>query len=212
MYHRPPDPRRPVVRPDEASHRLIGEVRTPLPPAPGRVGRDDREYVRDGVASAFLASEPPAGWRHAAATDTRTRGDWAPFIRGPLDGRHRRADQVGLVMDQSNTHGVAGLYDAFGPTGARRLAGRSKIHHTPKHGPWLNVAETELGALARDLPERVGDRAAMVRHVAAWAERRNRAGAIADWQFTTADARVKLKKLYPTTDEGRSTSALFEIV
>jgi hypothetical protein len=201
VYHRPPDPKRPVVCMDETFHQLIGEVRTPLPPAPGRAGRYDCEYVRNGVASVFLAFEPLAGWRHAAVTDTRTRGDWAGFIRGLLDGRYKRADKVVLVMDQLNTHGVASLYEAFGPTEARRLAGRLEIHHTPKHGSWLNVAEIELSALARDLPDRAGDRAAMVRHVAAWEERRNKAGVIADWQFTTANARVRLKKLYPTTDE-----------
>jgi hypothetical protein len=201
VYHRPPDPRRPVVCMDETFHQLIGEVRTPLPPAPGRVERYDCEYVRNGVASVFLAFEPLAGWRHAAVTDTRKRGDWAHFIRGLLDGRYRRAGKVVLVMDQLNTHGVASLYEAFGPTEARRLVGRLEIHHTPKHGSWLNMAEIELSVLARDLPERVGDRAAMARHVAAWEERRNKAGVIPDWQFTTADARVKLKKLYPTTDD-----------
>ncbi len=201
VYHRPPDPKRPVACMDEAFHQLIGEVRTPVPPAPGRVGRYDCEYVRSGVASVFLALEPPAGWRHAAITDTRTRGDWAVFIRGLLDGRYKGADKVVLVMDQWNTHGVASRYEAFGPTAARRLGGRLEIHHTPKHGSWRNLAEIESRALARDLPDRVGDRAAMVRHVAAWEERRNKAGVIADWPFTTADARVKLKKLYPTTDE-----------
>ena len=201
VYHRPPDPKRPVACMDETSHQLIGEVRTPRPPSPGRAGRYDCEYARNGVASVSLAFEPLAGWRHAAVTDTRTRADWAGFIRGLLDGRYERADKVVLVMDQLNTHGVAGLYEAFGPTEARRLAGRLEIHHTPKHGWWRNMAGIELGALARDLPDRMGDRAAMVRHVAAWEERRNRAGVIAGWQFTTADARVKLKKLYRTTDE-----------
>jgi DDE superfamily endonuclease len=164
----------------------------------GRVEGYDSVYVRNGVASLFLAFEPLAGWRQVAVTDTRKRGDWARFIRGLVDGRYRAAERVVLVMDQLNTHGIASLYEAFDPAEARRLAGRLEIHHTPKHGSWLNMAEIELSALARDLPERVGDRAAIDRHIAAWMTRRNTAGVKADWQFTTADARVKLRKLYPT--------------
>jgi hypothetical protein len=201
VYHRPPDHRRPVVCMDETFKQLVAEAREPLPPTPGRVERYDSVYVRNGVASLFLAFEPLAGWRHVEVTDTRTRGDWARFIRDLLDGRHRAADKVVLVMDQLNTHSVASLYEAFEPAEARRLAERLEIHHTPKHGSWLNMAEIELSALARDLPERVGDRAAMARHVGAWTGRRNKAAVTADWQFTTADARIKLKKLYPTIDE-----------
>ncbi len=201
VYHRPYDPKRPVVCMDETFKQLVGGAREALPPAPGRVERYDSVSVRNGVASLFLAFEPRAGWRQVAVTDTRTRGDWAHFIRALLDGRYRAAEEVVLVMDQSNTHSVASPYEAFGPAEARRLAGRSEVHHTPKHGSGLNMAEIELSAFARDLPDRVGDRAAMARHVGAWEGRRNTAGVIADWQFTTADARVKLKKLYPTIDE-----------
>lgn len=201
VYHRPRDPKRPVVCLDETFKQLVGEVREPLPPAPGRVERYDSVYVRNGVASLFLAFEPLAGWRQVAVTDTRKRGDWADFVRGLVDGRYRTAEKVVLVMDQLNIHSVASLYEAFEPAEARRVAERLEIHHTPKHGSWLNMAEIELSALARDLPERVGDRATMARHVGAWEARRNRAGVVADWQFTTADARVKLKKLYPTIDE-----------
>ena len=201
VYHRRYDRTRPVVCMDETFTQLIGEVREPLPLAPGRVERYDSVYVRNGVASLFLAFEPLAGWRRVTVTDRRTRGDWASFIRGLVDGRYKRAEKVVLVMDQLNTHGVASLYEAFGPTEARRVAERLEIHHTPKHGSWLNMAEIELSALARDLPERVGERAAITRHVGAWEERRNKAGVVADWQFTTADARVKLKKLYPAIDE-----------
>jgi hypothetical protein len=200
VYHRPHDPRRPVVCMDETFRQLIGEVREPLPAGPGRVERFDSVYVRNGVASLFLAFEPLAGWRAVAATDTRKRGDWARFIRDLVDGRYRAAEKVVLVMDQLNTHAVASLYEAFPPAEARRLAERLEIHHTPKHGSWLNMAEIELSALARDLPERVGDRAALARRVGAWQARRNQAGVKADWQFTTADARIKLKKLYPTVD------------
>ena len=164
------------------------------------VERYDSVYVRNGVASLFLAFEPLAGWREVKATETRKRPDWAHFIRELADGRYKEAERVVLVMDQLNTHSVASLYEAFAPEEARRIADRLEVHHTPKHGSWLNMAEIEFSALARDLPERVGDRAAMVRHVGAWKDRRNGDGVKADWQFTTADARVKLRKLYPTID------------
>jgi hypothetical protein len=200
VYHRPHDPRRPVVCLDETFKQLVGEVREPLPPGPGQVGRYDSVYVRNGVASLFLAFEPLAGWRRVAVTDARKRGDWAWFVRDLVDRRYRSAEKVVLVMDQLNIHSVASLYEAFEPSEAWRIAERLEIHHTPKHGSWLNMAEIELSALVRDLPERVGDRAAMARHVGAWERRRNAAGVKADWQFTTADARIKLRKLYPTID------------
>ena len=201
VYHRPYNPRRPVVCMDETFKQLVGEVREPLRPAPGRVERYDSVYVRNGVASLFLAFEPLAGWRQVAVTDTRTRKDWAHFLRDLLDGRYQAAEKVVLVMDQLNTHSVASLYEAFPAAEARRLAERLEVHHTPKHGSWLNMAEIELSAFARDLPDRVGDRAAMARHVEVWTERRNKAIVTADWQFTTVNARIKLRKLYPTIDE-----------
>lgn len=200
VYHRPYDPRRPVVCLDETSKQLIGEVREPLPPGPGRVQRYDSVYVRNGVANLFLAFEPLAGWRHVEVTDTRKRRDWAHFVRDLVDGRYREAERVVLVMDQLNTHSVASLYEAFAPAEAERIAARLEVRHTPKHGSWLNMAEIELSALGRDLPDRVGQRPALVEHVSAWEGRRNRDGVRADWQFTTADARVKLRKLYPTID------------
>ena len=200
VYHRPYDPRRPVVCMDETFKQLIGEVREPMPPEPGRVERYDSVYTRNGVASVFLAFEPLAGWREAKVTDSRTRVDWAHFIRELVDGRYKEAERVVLVMDQLNTHSPASLYEAFPPPEAKRIADRLEVHHTPKHGSWLNMAEIELSALSRDLPDRIGDRASMVRHVGAWKGRRNGACVKADWQFTTADARTKLRKLYPTTD------------
>lgn len=200
VYHRPYDPRWPVVCMDETFKQLIGEVREPLPPAPGQPARYDSVYVRKGVASLFLAFEPLAGWREVQATASRTRIDWAHFIRELVDGRYREAEKVILVMDQLNTHSTASLYEAFPAEEARRLSERLEVHHTPKHGSWLNMAEIELSAWARDLPERVGDRAALVRHVSAWKTRRNHASVKADWQFTTTDARTKLRKLYPTID------------
>jgi hypothetical protein len=200
VYHRPYDPRRPQVCLDEASRQLIGAVRQPLPPAPGRIERYDSVYVRNGVANLFLAFEPLAGWREVEVTNNRKRGDWARFVRDLVDGRYREAEKIVLVMDQLNTHSPASLYEAFPPEEARRLTQRLEVHHTPKHGSWLNLAESELSALARDLPERMGDRGAMVSHVVAWKSRRNEAGTKADWRFTTASARIKLHKLYPTID------------
>jgi DDE superfamily endonuclease len=200
VYHRSHDPKRPVVCLDETFKQLIGEAREPLPPAPGRVERYDCVYVRNGTASLFLAFEPLAGRRQVTVTEGRKRGDWARFVRGLLDGRYADAEKVVLVMDQLNTHSPASLYDAFPPEEAKRLADRLEIHHTPKHGSWLNLAEVEFSALARDLPERVGSRPDLERHVGAWERRRNDAGVTAEWRFTTADARIRLRKLYPTID------------
>jgi hypothetical protein len=206
VYHRPHDPQRPVICLDEASKQLIGEVRTPVPPRPaeddrpGRAEHYDCEYVRNGTANLFMAFEPLAGWRAVAVTDQRRRIDWACFVRDLVDRRYREADKVVLVMDQLNTHSPASLYEAFAPEEAKRVADRLEIHHTPKHGAWLNMAEIELSVLGRDLPDRVGDKATLERHVHAWWRRRNAAATKADWQFTTTDARIKLRKLYPTME------------
>src|SRR3954471_5745929 len=200
VYQQPPDPQRPVVCLDETSRQLIGEVREPLPAQPGAVTRYDSVYVRNGVANVFLAFEPLAGWRQVAVTDTRKRGDWAHFVRQLADEQYREAERIVLVMDQLNTHSLASLYEVFPPAEGQRLAGRLEIHHTPKHGSWLNMAEIELSVLARDLPERVGSRAALEQRVSAWEQRRHRAGVKADGPFTTTDARIKLRKLYPTVE------------
>lgn len=201
VYQRPYRADRPAICLDEASIQLVGEVREPLPMAPGRAERYDSVYTRHGAASLFMVFEPLAGWRGVEVTGTRTRLDFARVVRNLVDGRHREADRIVLVMDQLNTHSTASLYEAFPPEEARRIAGRLEIHHTPKHGSWLDMAEIELSVLVRDLPERVGERADLERHVAAWVERRNRAGVKADWQFTAADARIRLRKLYPTIDD-----------
>jgi len=200
VYRRPYDPLRPVVCVDEASRQLVGEVRPPLPAAPGRAARYDCEYERRGTASVFMAFEPLAGWRRAEAKDSRTRRDWAHFVRGLLEGRYRDAERVVLVMDGLNTHGPESFYEAFGPGLARALAERLEVHQTPRHGSWLNMCEIEISVMTRDLPERVGGRQDLDRHLAAWERRRNTAGVKADWQFTTPDARVRLHKLYPTVD------------
>lgn len=199
VYKRPEDPTRPVVCLDESSKQLVGEIRTPLPPAPGVPARYDCEYVRNGTANLFMAFEPLAGWRNVEVTDGRRRVDWAWFVKGLLDGRYRDAERVVLVMDQLNTHSPASLYEAFGPEEARRLAAKLEVHHTPKHGSWLNMAEIELSVLGRQcLVERADDKAALAAQVAAWQRTRNRRHRRVDWRFTTADARVKLKRLYPS--------------
>ena len=199
VYHRPYDPTRPVVCLDETFKQLIGETREALPPRPGAVERYDHVYVRHGVTSLFLACEPLRGWRHVAVTAHRRRGDWARFVKALLEGRYREAERVVLVMDQLNTHSAASLYDAFPPADARRLAERLEIHHTPKHGSWLNIAEIELSALTRQaLARRLARQDTLERRVARWQADRNAAGTTVDWQFTTDNARIKLRSLYPS--------------
>jgi DDE superfamily endonuclease len=199
VYHRPYDPRRPQVCIDESSKQLVGEIRAPLPPRPGEPARYDSEYVRNGTCNLFVAFEPLAGWRHVEVTDTRTRRDWAWFVKGLVDGRYRDAERVVLVMDNLNTHTAGSLYEAFPPDEARRIAEKLEIHYTPKHGSWLNMAEIELAALStQGLDERVEDKPALAREVAAWETPRNDQKVGADWRFTTADARIKLKRLYPS--------------
>jgi DDE superfamily endonuclease len=197
VYHRPNDPKRPVVCLDETFTQLVGETREPLPPAPGRVERYDCVYVRNGTASLFLAFEPSAGWRHVAVTDGRKRVDWAAFVRTLLEGRYRDAEKVVLVMDQLNTHAPASLYEAFPPEEARRLAERLEIHPTPKHGSWLNMAEIEFSALARQcLARRIANPETLRKGAEHWERDRNAAQARIVWQFKTEDARTKLQSLY----------------
>lgn len=197
VYSRPYDPKRPVVCVDETFKQLIGETREPLPVQPGAVARYDHVYTRNGVASLFLASEPLAGWRHVAVTAHRRRADWAGFVADLLAGRYRDAERVVLVMDQLNTHTLASLYEAFPPDQAQCLAARIELHHTPTHGSWLNMAEIELSALGRQcLNRRIAQSETLSRHVAAWEEQRNNAKAKINWQFTTDQARNKLRSLY----------------
>lgn len=198
VYRLPHDPRFPVVCMDESSKQLVGEVSAPLPLSPGRARIVDHEYVRNGVATLFVEVEPLAGRRHVEVTERRTRRDWAHFIQAMLDERYPEAVKVRLVMDNLNTHDIASLYDTFPPAQARRLAERLEIHHTPKHGSWLNIAEIELSALAAQcLDRRIPDIDAMRREVAAWQKHRNQRGAPVQWRFTTEDARIKLTRLYP---------------
>jgi hypothetical protein len=198
VYQAPNDPRFPLVCMDESSKQLVGEVHAPLPPAPGRGQILDHEYVRNGVAEIFLEVEPLTGRRHVEITEHRTRKDWVHFIKGMLDERYPQATKVRLVMDNLNTHSAASLYEAFEPEEARRLARRLEIHYTPKHGSWLNVAEIELSALnSQCLDRRIPDINQMRKEVAAWELDRNQRATVIDWRFTTEDARIKLKRLYP---------------
>jgi len=188
-----------VVCVDETFKQLIGETREPLPPRPGAVERYDHVYVRNGTASLFLACEPLQGWRHSEVTQHRRRTDWAGFIRALLEGRYQEAEKLVLVMDQLNTHSPASLYEAFPAEEAKRLADRLEIHHTPKHGSWLNMAEIELSALGRQcLSRRIAHQDTLKRQIAGWEEKRNAARPQITWQFTTQNARTKLRSLYPS--------------
>ena len=198
VYQRPYDPAFPQVCLDETSKQLIGEVREPLPMTPGQPERYDSEYVRNGTANLFIASEPLAGWRHVEVTESRKRIDFAAFVRDLADGRYKNATKVVLVMDNLNTHSVASLYEAFEPAEAKRIADKLEIHYTPKRGSWLNMAEIELGVLGRQcLDRRIADKITLVSEVAQWETDRNATASRIDWRFTTADARIKLKRLYP---------------
>lgn len=198
VYHLPYDSDYPVVCMDESCMQMIGEVRESVPCKPGQPKRIDDEYVRNGVAQIFMEVEPLAGKRHVAVTEHRTRKDWAIQIKQMLDERYPNAIKVRLVMDNLNTHDIASLYETFAPEEARRLVERLEIHHTPKHGSWLNMAEIELSVLkGQCLDRRIADLETMQTEVAAWNRKRNNCTRRIDWQFTTAEARIKLKRLYP---------------
>jgi DDE superfamily endonuclease len=202
VYTRPYDPHRPQVCLDETSRQLLAETRPPLPPAPGRPARHDPEYVREGVLNFFLVCEPLRGWRQVRISTQRTRIDWAHCVRDLIDVHYPDAETIVLVMDQLNTHSPASLYEAFPPSEAKRLADKLELHYTPKHGSWLDMAEIELSILQRQcLDRRLADRSTLEREVAAWVAQRNAAGQRIDWRFTTADARIKLKHLYPAFQE-----------
>jgi len=199
VYTRPYDPKRPQVCMDETSKQLLREVREPLPIQPGQPARLDYEYERAGVVNLFLFCEPLAGRRWVEVTEQRTKTDWAHQIQELVDDRYPEAECIVLVMDNLNTHTPAALYEVFPPAEAKRLADKLEIHYTPKHGSWLNIAEIELSVLGRQcLDRRVLDFATLAAEVAAWQDQRNTAGDTVDWRFTTADARIKLKRLYPS--------------
>jgi hypothetical protein len=201
VYKRPYDSKRPMVCLDETSKQLIGEVATPVPAAPGHVAQYDYEYVRNGVANIFMIFEPLAGQRDVEVTERRTKKDYARCLRKLSDETYPDAEVIVVVQDNLNTHSPASLYEAFEPAEAKRLADRFEFHYTPKHGSWLDMAEIELGILGRQcLSRRIDNIDDLRREAKAWEAARDAAGAKADWQFTTADARIKLKKLYPSID------------
>ena len=198
VYHRPYDGKRPQVCLDEASKQLVGEVVQPIPPQPGQPERFDYEYVRNGTANLFMISEPLAGWRHVMVTERRTAKDFAEVLRWLAEDVYPTADKVVLVMDNLNTHKLASLYEAFEPEQARRIAEKFEVHHTPKHGSWLNVAEIELSVLTRQcLNRRIESAEELLRELEPWEEGRNNRAVGVNWRFTANDARIKLKRLYP---------------
>lgn len=198
VYQRPYDPAAPVVCMDEKSVQLLKETRPSMPATPGRAERIDYEYERNGTANIFMFCEPLAGWRQTRVTERRTKPDWARALRDLLDGRYADAKVVVLVMDNLNTHSIGSLYEAFPPAEARRLARRLEIHHTPKHGSWLNIAENELSALTRQcLSRRIGTIEKMASEVEAWNQAQNRNGTRVNWRFSIEQARTKLHRVYP---------------
>jgi hypothetical protein len=203
VYTRPYDARRPQVCLDETSKQLVAETREPIPAAPGQAARVDYEYARRGTANLFMVFEPLAGRRQVTVTERRTAVDLAHVIQELVDVHYAQAEKIVLVMDNLNTHTPASLYEAFAPAEARRLRERLEIHYTPKHGSWLNMAETELSVLARQcLDQRIANPTTLTQEVAAWERQRNTAKCRVDWHFTTHDARIKLKRLYPSIQLG----------
>jgi transposase len=200
VYHRPYDPDRPQICLDETSKQLVAESRGSIPMRPGRCKRVDPEYRRCGVTSVFMLSEPLAGKRHVRVRSQRTQLDFAEVIRELGDELYPQAETIVLVMDNLNTHTTASLYEAFEPAMARRLAEKLEIHYTPKHGSWLNMAEIELSILSRQCMDDYFENAdQLTARIGAWERKRNEEQTNIDWRFTTADARIKLRKLYPST-------------
>jgi uncharacterized small protein (DUF1192 family) len=198
VYQRPYDPQRPLVCLDETSKQLIAETRVPIAAKPGQPGRHDYEYRRNGTANLFMMFAPLEGWRHLKVTDRHTALDYAQVLKELSDTHFPGSAKIVLVQDNLNTHKPASLYEAFPPAEARRLVERFEWHYTPKHGSWLDMAESELGVLSSQcLDRRIPDQQVLKEEVEAWEADRNSKHAKADWQFTTADARVKLKRLYP---------------
>lgn len=198
VYHRPYNPREPMVCMDEQPVQLIREICRPIPAAPGRPARHDYEYERAGTANIFMFTEPLVGWRHPIVCERKTAIDWAQQMKWLLEDIHPEADRVVLVCDNLNTHCIGSLYQAFSPALARRLVERLDIHYTPKHGSWLNIAETELSVMTRQcLSRRIGDLPTLRQQVDAWRTCRNKRQKGVDWQFTTDDARTRLRRLYP---------------
>ena len=199
VYHRQYGDNEVLVCLDETSKQQVKETRLPCPARPGAAGIYDYEYERNRVSNLFMLFAPLEGWRRVEVTDRRARADWARVVRKLVDEDYPDKDRIVLVMDNRNTHHPASLYAAFEPAEARRIAERLEIHYPPKHGSWLNMAEIEIGVPARQcLDRRIPDQGVLRREAAAWQQQRNRDTIRADWRFTTADARIKLKSLYPS--------------
>lgn len=199
VYEQPYNPLEPVVCFDESSKQLIADVRPSSLPQPGQVARQDSEYQRNGTANLFMCFEPLAAWRHITVTDHRTRQDFAHQIRFLVDTVYPQASCIHLVLDNLNTHSAASLYDTFSPAEANRLLKRLSFHYTPKHGSWLNMAEIEFSVLSRlALDQRIPTISDLIRIVARFEADRNAKAASVNWRFTTADARIKLARLYPS--------------
>jgi hypothetical protein len=204
LYQEPPDPRRPLVCVDESHKEQRRHVRAPQGPAVGQVAREDNEYAHNGRSNLFMMFAPHANWRHVKVTERRTAVDFAECLRELVDEHFPEAEVIRLVVDNLNTHNDASLYQHFAPAEARRIARKLEWHRTPKHGSWLDMAEIELSVLGRQcLKRRIADRATLEREVTAWATARNAAGATIRWQFTTADARIKLAHLYPRLEHDK---------
>jgi len=201
VYKRPYNPKLPMVCLDETSKQLISETRIPVTASPGQPARYDYEYKRNGVANLFMIFEPLIGKRRVKVTERRTKIDWAYCVRETVDQIYPDAEQIVLVMDNLNTHNKSSLYEAFEPAEAKRIADKLEIHYTPKHGSWLDMAEIELGILSRQcLSRRIENMEQLEKEALAWGKNRNAKKEKVDWQFTTADARIKLKKLYPSIE------------
>ena len=199
VYHRPRDPKRPMVCFDEGSKQQLKETRVPLPTRVGDVAKYDYEYERNGTSNMFVFFAPLETWRYVKVTERRTMIDFAHCMRDLVDIHFPEAEKIILVMDNLNTHKFASLYEAFAPAEARRIVEKLEIHYTPKHGSWLNMAEIELSVLHRQcLKARIPDRETLIEKVSAWESRRNAHGSTVHWHFTTKDARIKLHRLYPS--------------
>lgn len=199
VYKRPFDPDNPVVCMDESPKQLIGETRVPIEMGKGKEKRIDYEYRRNGVCNIFMANEPLAGKRYVDIRERKTKRDWAEFVRGIADDLYPDADRITLVMDNLNTHRPSSLYEAFRPEEAKRIWDRFEFVYTPKHGSWLNMAEIELNVLnGQCLNRRIDNLEEVQREVSAWQAHRNNLDADINWRFETKDARIKLKRLYPS--------------
>lgn len=198
VYKRPYDEKRPVICMDETNKQQLKEVRPSIPIEPGKPERFDTEYERNGTSNIFISFEPLKGKRRLKVTDNRRRTDWANFIKEVVDNDYPHAEKVVLIMDNLNTHSGISLYETFAPSEAKRILDKLEIHYTPKHGSWLNIAELEFSHLSRQcLNRRIEDQDKLIKEVAAWEHKRNQKEVKVNWQFTTDNARIKLKKLYP---------------